>query len=125
MKEINASIVQAVATHQARISPMRPVSDVGWFWANAIASKMAQRTGICAWYDARRDAVVVPRQFKSMIADIMYAPTITHELTHAHQRKEMGLICYLMAKTFHRSNLEATAIQEEKRAQKILKVKVL
>jgi len=125
MRELDAKTVLAIAWHQARVSPLRPVCDVNWRIAGGLASRLAAKTGTVAWYDAKADAVVIPAQYASVCADEMYAPTITHELTHAYQCLRMGFICFQFAKTFRRRLIEAEAVREEKRAQKILNVGVL
>ena len=110
---------------QSRIAPMRDPAMVQWRIVGGARGRLAQRTGTCAWYDAVSDTINVPEYLAIMVAEAMYAPTITHELCHAAQRKRMGLPLYLLAKTFRRSAIEAEAVAEERRAQTILKVGVL
>lgn len=122
---IMPSTLAQIRRHQARVSPARQVDDVAWRVVGGWRGALAKSTGANAWYDAKADAVCIPAFLAGMAGDVMYAPTITHELTHAAQRQRMGLVAYLAAKTFRRSTLEAEAIAEEHRAQRILGVHVL
>ena len=119
------STLAAISRQQARVAPSRAVADVQWRVVGGWRNGLAQKTGTNAWYDAVADCVCVPAYMLDMAADTLYQPTLTHELTHAAQRERMGLAAYLVAKTFKRSALEAEAVAEESRAQKILNVHVL
>ena len=110
---------------QDRVAPMRDSRSVEWRVVGGWRGEMAKRMGTNAWYDAASDEICIPEYLESMASDVMYAPTITHELTHAAQRQRMGLALYIVAKAFRRGALEAEAVAEEKRAQIILKVHVL
>lgn len=46
-------------------------------------------------------------------SDEVYFGSVIHELYHAHQRHTMGLMKYLLMKTFQRKALEAPAKQAE------------
>ena len=111
--------------HQFRIRPKRDSMSVGYRIVGGMAAKLAQRRGVTAWYNVKNDEICIPEFMADMVDDEMYAPTITHELTHAHQRQRMGLAGYLLSKTFRRGSLEAEAVSEEKRAQRIMNVNVL
>ncbi len=90
-------------------------------WRNA----WAERNGLCASYRAISNTIVVPAYWGDVSLDDMLMPTYVHELTHAAQRKRMGLAGYIAAKTFRRSALVAEAVAEEQRAQRLLGVSVL
>jgi len=111
--------------HQSRIAPARDSREVQYRVVGGWRGRMAQATGATAWYDAAADTICIPEYLADMMDSEMFAPTITHELTHAAQRKRMGLAAYLVAKTFRRSALEREAVAEEQRAQRLLGVSVL
>lgn len=46
-------------------------------------------------------------------SDDVFFGSVIHELHHAYQRHTMGLVKYLLMKTFRRKNLEAPAKQAE------------
>lgn len=46
-------------------------------------------------------------------SDEVFFGSVIHELYHAYQRHTMGLVKYLLMKTFRRKNLEAPAKQAE------------
>ena len=46
-------------------------------------------------------------------SDEVFFGSVIHELYHAYQRHTMGLVKYLLIKTFHRKALEAPAKQVE------------
>lgn len=123
--DIPIPTMQYIIRHQARVAPLRSVAEVGWCIVEGWRSTMAQKTGTNAWYDAVSDCVCIPAYMAGMAADIMYQPTLTHELTHAAQRERMGLALYLISKSMMRGKLEAEAVAEEKRAQIVLGVVVL
>jgi len=124
MRKIPHGTILAISRHQARVAPLRAVVEVRWFFADGFGGRAAAATGTVAWYDAWRDAVVIPSHYESICTDALYAPTITHELTHAYQRARMGLCQYLATKVFMRSHLEDEAVREERRAETILGVSV-
>ena len=93
--------------------------------AQIARNRLAERAGATGKYSAWHDAVCVYEYQANMAGDVMMAPTWTHELTHAAQRRRIGILGYFAAKTALRHKLEAEAVAEERRAQTILKVGVL
>lgn len=124
-KMVNKTMTDQLHEHQFRIHPKRDSRSVGYKVVGGWRGRIAQQRGVTAWYNVKNDEICIPEFMADMVDDVMYAPTITHELTHAAQRQRMGLVGYLLAKTFRRGKLEAEAVTEEKRAQEIMKVSVL
>jgi hypothetical protein len=116
MNKLPQDAVEMIALHQRRVMPLRDCSSVSWLVSGRVESIAAERAGVVAWYDARRDAVVIPAYLADMAGEVVFAPTITHELTHAYQRSELGLVRYLINKLLMRHKLEAEAEREELRA---------
>ena len=93
----------------AQFNPPRDPKNVTWKWLHGWRGNFAGKHGINASYRCISDSVVVPEACKALFADPVMADTYQHELTHAHQRKEYGLLGYLWRKTFHRKQIEDEA----------------
>jgi hypothetical protein len=125
MIPLPTSTLAQIALHQDRVAPACNVGEVRWLVATGLANLTAKAAGVCAWYNARLRAVVIPAYLADMADSVEMAPTITHELTHAAQHRRLGTIRYLARKSLARRSLEAEAVAEERRAQTLLGVSVL
>jgi hypothetical protein len=106
-------------------SKLDGAEQVNWKWLDGPRNWLGERHGLCVSYRAVSNTVVIPRYLEPVAFDDIMLPSYVHELTHAAQCQRMGRPLFITTKTFRRGKLEAEAIREEKRAQKILGVHVL